>query len=144
VPRRASEQDPDRDPVTGMPRAGSQPGVDSDADVVGVPWPRPALDDRADTALPASDAAGDLSKDGSVEPVWRYDQMWNRGNPRHYNGYVESVGGVEGQRLSEALAAAIRDLLTWVNQHPDASSAARDGESGKDSDRDGRSDDTSL
>jgi hypothetical protein len=74
--------------------------------------------------------------------------MWKRGKRRRYHGFVERVGGAEGERLREDLAAAIRDLLNWAAQHdgancPDTHSTesvdrADSGDS-KDSDDGGRS-----
>jgi hypothetical protein len=92
-----------------------------------------------------------LLENGSVEPMWRYDQTWARGKHRRYNGYVDRVGGVEGKRLRECLAAAIRDLLDWAAQQQAAQQAApraekvdSDRESETDSGRDGGTDDTSA
>jgi hypothetical protein len=99
---------------------------------VDIPLPRPPLDDLPVIGPPeVEDSGSDLLENGLVEPVWRYDQQWTRGKRRRYNGYVDRIGGVEGQRLRESLAAAIRDLLDWAAQHTD--NADSDGESGTDS-----------
>src|ERR1044072_1078249 len=79
--------------------------------------------------------------------IWRYDQTWTRGKHRRYNGYVERSGGVEGERLRESLAAAIRDLLHGAQQAREepaqhADNVASDRDSGTDSDTDGGIDDT--
>lgn len=60
-------------------------------------------------------------ENGLVEPEFRYDQTWIRGKRRRYNGFVERVGGAEGERLREDLAAAIRDLLDWAAQNAETS-----------------------
>ena len=52
-----------------------------------------------------------------VEPEFLYDQTWKRGKRRRYNGFIERVGGAEGEQLRENLAAVVRDLLDWAAQH---------------------------
>lgn len=119
------------------------------AEDVGIPVLRPLLGDLPVISPPAAeDSRNEPSENGLVEPHWRYDQQWTRGKRRRYNGYVDRIGGVEGQRLRESLAAAIRDLLDWAAPHaenPDSNDDS-DGdsteESGKDSSRDGGADDT--
>lgn len=114
-------------------------------DGVDIPVPRPPLDDLPVTDHPAvKDLGSELAEIGLVEPVWRYDQQWTRGKDRRYNGYVDRIGGVEGQRLRESLAAVIRDLLGWAAQHTENADSNGDstGESGTDSSRDGGADDT--
>lgn len=78
--------------------------------------------------------------------------MVEPGKRRRYHGFVERVGGVEGERLREDLAAVLRDLLDWTAQHdgangPDTTDSADSTESAdgadsgdsKDSGEDGRS-----
>ncbi|MFC4859498.1 hypothetical protein [Actinophytocola glycyrrhizae] len=85
-------------------------------------------------------------ENGLVEPEFRYDQTWKRGKRRHYNGFVERVGGAEGERLRQDLTAALRDLLDWAfhdanNGHDwrrdDRGDGGSEGESGTGSGQDG-------
>jgi hypothetical protein len=144
VPDRAPQEHPGDEPV----ESDSHPGrhhADADADAADIPRPRRPLDDQPAIGPPVTeDARGDLPENGSVEPTWQYDQTWTRGKCRRYNGYVEPIGGVEGKRLRESQAAAIRDLLDWAAQQAgqQAENVDSDGESGTDSGRDGGTDDT--
>lgn len=89
-----------------------------------IPRPRSPLDDSPvldppppATLDPQRDGRG--SATGSVESDFRYDQTWLRGQRRRYHGHVERIGGAEGERLREDLAAVVRDLLDWATQHDD-------------------------
>lgn len=126
------------------------PGRPPNVDAVHIPAPRSPLDDLCDTAGPPSPDQPHRQgcvrpENGLVEPEFRYDQTWKRRKHRHYNGFVERVGGMEGKRLRENLAAAIRDLLDWAAQHTETQitrddnrgSGSSDGESGTDSNEDG-------
>ncbi|GAA0528849.1 hypothetical protein [Saccharopolyspora erythraea] len=69
-----------------------------------IPSPRPAPDDNV-AKLPQ------ISCD---QAVWWYDQELQRGDTRRFSGYVNAIGGTEGDRLREELVAVIRDLLEWA------------------------------
>lgn len=121
-----SENDPD-----------NQPGNHRDSGDVtnsGIPSPRSAPDDD----IGSLGKVGNLPNIESDDPVWWYDQRAIRGKNRRYWGQVERIGGVEGDRLRENLAAAIRDLLDWANQQVKKSET--DSETG--SGEDGGADDT--
>ncbi len=112
------------------------PGVDgsmSGAGGVGIPRPRRPLDDLPAIERPAAEAAGGFRLDnGSVEPMWRYNQYGKRGKHRRYNGYVERIGGAEREQLRQNLAAAVHDLLDWAAQQAAGQrtgNADKDGES---------------
>lgn len=140
-----------------------QPDLPPGVDAVHIPMPRPPLDDQPDIPVsPPPDQPSDLwrhhggvrSENGLVEPEFRYDHTWKRGKRRHYNGFVERIGGAEGDRLRQDLTAALRDLLDWAfhdanNAHDvqdghrdsgvgdDRDSGVGDGESGTGSGQDG-------
>lgn len=80
-----------------------------------IPKPRSPLDDSPDLDLPPPHRQ--RREPGLVEPDFRYDQTWLRGKSRRYHGYVEWIGGEEGERLREDIAAAVRDLLGWAARH---------------------------
>lgn len=149
VPDRAPDDRPGDEPVDPDRHPGKHPGrhhAGGDADGADIPLPRRPLDDHpalghADT----ENTRGGLPENGSVEPIWRYDQTWKRGKRHRYNGYVDRIGGVEGKRLREGLAAAIRDLLDWAASQQAAQQVENvdsDRESGPDSRRDGGTDET--
>ncbi|USX51234.1 hypothetical protein [Lentzea sp. HUAS12] len=48
--------------------------------------------------------------------AWRYHQKGGRRKDRTYSGHVTYVGGAEGERIRRDLAAAIKDLLVWINE----------------------------
>lgn len=143
-----------------QPQQHGQPGLPPDVDAVRIPMPRPPLDDQPDIPVPPPPAhppdrwrhhGGVQPENGLVEPEFRYDQTWKRGKRRHYNGFVERVGGPEGERLRQDLTAALRDLLDWAfhdthdvqDGHRDSGlgdgrdGGGRDGESGMGSGQDG-------
>jgi hypothetical protein len=125
-------------------------GAAEDVAGVDIPRPRSPLDDLPVISHPvtesATESAVDLPQIGSVEPIWRYDQDGKRGKRRRYNGYVDRIGGAEGEQLRETLAAAIRDLLDWAAEHTqeqhtdNVENVDSDGESGTDSGRDDAAD----
>ena len=159
-PDEQSPRQPQQHPSQQQGQPG-QPGSPWDVDAVHIPAPRPPLDDQPDIPIPPPlDRPPDHLSDrwrhhggvqpgnGLVEPEFRYDQTWKRGKRRHYNGFVERVGGVEGERLREDLAAALRDLLDWAFQdaldghqnsalQDDHDDGGRDRESGTGSSGDG-------
>lgn len=141
-----SDHEPDNQPQHRSPR---QPDHPSGMDAVQIPAPRSPLDDQPDITAPPQQPpqhqVDTLPENGLVEPEFRYDQTWKRGKRRHYNGFVERVGGAEGERLREDLAAAVRDLLDWATQHAETQTTCddnpdgggSDGESGTGSGEDG-------
>lgn len=130
-----------------------QPGHPSDVDAVHIPAPRSPLDDQADIPVPRPPdqqplnqplnqlrrQEGAQSGNGLVEPEFRYDQTWKRGKRRHYSGFVERVGGADGERLREDLAAALRDLLDWAFQHTETLAEQDDDPGGGNDGNDGES-----
>lgn len=148
-----SDREPDNQPDNQLRRQPDQPDRSSDVDAVHIPAPRAPLDDQPDIPVPAppdqpQHQDGSRPDNGLVEPGFRYEQTWKRGKRRRYHGFVERVGGVEGERLREDLAAALRDLLDWAAQYDGANGPDTNGtesvdgaDSGdsKDSDDGGRS-----
>lgn len=60
-------------------------------------------------------AGGNVSEIGA-DTAWWYDQMCNEGGNRRYFGYVERIGGSDGDVVREGIAVAVRDLLDWACQ----------------------------
>lgn len=54
------------------------------------------------------------SKTGSDQGNWEYRGGGKRGRVNRYSGHVTYIGGAEGERLRDALAAVSRDLLDWA------------------------------
>lgn len=54
------------------------------------------------------------SKASSNQGNWEYHGGGKRGRVSHYSGHVTYIGGAEGERLRDALAAVSRDLLDWA------------------------------
>ena len=54
---------------------------------------------------------------GSDETVWWYHQKRRGGKIRDYSGRITYVGGAEGQRIREDLAAVIAKLFKWATEH---------------------------
>lgn len=109
--------------VVAVPSSGTEPwGQGCRTARLGAGWlmwefppPRSPPDGRSDDGAPAGGRGGDeRSGNGLVEPDFRYCQHRMRWRFRCYNGFIEPVGGAEGEWLRKDLAAVIRDLLDWA------------------------------
>lgn len=73
---------------------------------------------------PQRDQQEDLRVNGSdsrsVQGSWQYNGENRRSRGRSYSGHVTYIGGAEGERLRDALAAVSRDLLDWAASAEDA------------------------
>ena len=115
--RESSQELPQRQPGS---TSDAAMGADMNADAVHIPQPRSPVDDQSYIPVPPPSERlpgrppGRPGQPG--RPEFQYKQTWKRGKHRRYHGFVERVGGAEGERLREDLAVAIRDLLDWAAQ----------------------------